>query len=115
MGPKKMSDDNDDFESIVNGPSEEGPPKIDVRSLWDAVKGAYPHLYDGILLRGVIILDRVDKNGDRELRWLSPPDTLPWENLGMLQQVLDDLRAENTFMVGAAIQAALEEGDEDEQ
>lgn len=112
-----MSDNSDGFDEIVNGPGEEqgeGLKKIEFRTLWEAIHQAFPMLYDGILVRGVLILDRVDGDGDRELRWIPSPDTLPWETLGMTQQVVNDLNAENTVMIQHAVQAAMDEAEDDD-
>lgn len=115
MSDNQEPQENDDFEEIVGSSEADGPIKIEIRSLWDAIKQAYPLLYDGFLVRGVLILDRVDKDGDRELRWIPTPDSLPWETLGMTQQIVNDLQAENVVMIQQAVQAAIDEAEDDDE
>lgn len=110
--------ENDGFDEIVNlnTPSEgDEPSQLVFQTLTEAVQQVYPHLYDGILVRSLTILDRVNAQGERELRWVHSPDSQPWEVLGLLNQVLDDMRAENNALVAHAVHMAIEEADEDEE
>lgn len=111
-----MSDNQDDgFDDIVNGNAESDKPTVlNPRSIMEALQQVYPLLYDGIMVRAVIVLDRIDRDGDRELMWLHGSDTQPWEALGMVQQVLHDMQAENNVAIDHAITRAMERADEDD-
>jgi hypothetical protein len=103
--------ENDGFDEIV-GRGSEASSKLDFRTLVEAIQQVYPHLYDGILVRSVVILDRVNGDGDRELMWVHQSDAQPWEVLGMVDQVLCDMKAENAFAVENAIMRAINDADE---
>lgn len=82
--------DDDGFEEIVNGfeKSSGDEPKEPPSSAWDAVAQHWGEIPDtgGILLRGFIILEYVDEDGDRSLHFSSSPDTVAWDALGMMER-----------------------------
>jgi hypothetical protein len=115
---KKMSDSQepspeDEFEGIVNFDKNSDPEEI--KTLWQALKHVYPKLHEGILVKGVIILDRINGEGDRELVWVQAPDMMSWEVLGMAKQLLDDVAAENELLIHSSIIAQVKEEDESDE
>lgn len=109
--------EDDGFDEIVNASTEgsNGPAELNFGTLTEAVQQIYPHLYDGILVRALVILDRIDGTGDRELMWVHDSNSQPWEALGMTQQVLHDMQAENQFAITSAIYKAIGVDDEDDE
>ena len=113
-----MSDNQgeDEFDEIVNGNKDsDKPSELNFRTIMEAVQQVYPHLYDGLLVRSLVIIDRVDGNGDRELMWVHGADSQPWEVLGMVQQVLHDMQAENNVAIHSAIMRGLAVDEEDDE
>jgi hypothetical protein len=102
-----------DFESML-GPTESvGLPPGQV-SLWSNLVRAYAENRSGILVKGVIIAEVIDADGDRNLVWSTPDDMMAWEVLGMTDQIRADVKAENQMHVIAAFHSDDDE-DDDEQ
>ena len=90
-----MSDEQDEFDAIVNN-QPELPGKDDDEALthiWEAVEHLWPHFYDGMLIKGVLVAEYIDpEDGGRVLRFISSPDCAPWDTLGMLESARQDAR-----------------------
>src|SRR5687767_6186812 len=102
MTDNQGSSGEDEFEGIVNFGKGTSEPE-EIKTLWQALKALYPKLHDGILVKGVIILDRVNSDGDRELIWVQAPDMMSWEVLGMAQQIIEDVNAENELLIHSSL------------
>jgi hypothetical protein len=113
------SNSDEEFEAIIsNQPVNlEKESELPYSTLWQAVEQAFPNLHDGIILKGVVLIDFVDKDGDRSLLYANADDTPPWDLQGLLKQAQDDLEAENMFGVMRSLIAmaqAQEDEDDDE-
>lgn len=87
--------DNDEFDAIVNGqPAENaGEDDSELTHIWEAVEHLWPHFYDGMLIKGVLVAEYIDpEDGGRVLRFISSPDCAPWDTLGMLESARQDAR-----------------------
>jgi hypothetical protein len=96
--------EGDGFDDIVKG--SQGPPdkpKLHFRSVAEAVQQVYPILYDGVLIRSMVIYDRLTAEGERELMWIYDANTQPWEALGMVQQVRCNMDAENQIAMARSL------------
>jgi hypothetical protein len=96
-----------DFESMLGPPESMDLPPGQV-SLWSNLVRAYAENRSGILVKGVIIAEVIDADGDRNLVWSTPDDMMAWEVLGA------DVKAENQMHVIAAFHSDDDE-DDDEQ
>lgn len=114
MSDSQEPQGGDEFDAIVSGENLGEPGEI--KTLWQALKFVYPKLHEGIVVKGVIILDRINGEGERELVWVQAEDMMSWEVIGMAQQVIEDVNAENELLIHSSLlqQAAEEEEDEDE-
>lgn len=114
-----MSDDetgNDGFDDIVKGNQPgSGDRELHFHTITEAVQQVYPILYDGVLIRAVVIIDRLNGEGNRELIWVHDSNTQPWESLGLVQQVLNDMNAENQFAINRILSQPPEDEEEGEQ
>lgn len=120
MSEEQQNPEPDGFDEIVasNLNKEEGPTRVEFDGIWDVIRQVFPLLYEGVLIRGLVVLDIMTPDG-RELTWVSENDVTPWEVKAMAQQVVDDIVAETAFYVYHGLaddhaRAAEEEGDDDE-
>lgn len=95
-----MSDNTDGFDEIVNnqpsGPSEAG----ELKHIWEAVETLWPQFYPGtMLIKGLMLVECIDEDGDRCLRFIASPDTMPWEMVGMLDSGMQDARTMGRYVV----------------
>lgn len=105
--------DKDDFDAIVNNQPQPGEPDEgeQLTHIWEAIESLWPHFYDGILIKGVIVAEYIDaRDGGRVLRFISSPDMAPWDTLGMLESARMDARD----LSSSATMFAEEDEDEDE-
>jgi hypothetical protein len=93
-----MSDD-DAFEKIINNQPEEEDPENYRKYIVQGFRMYFP----GVLRGGVLVMDVLDEEGERELMWLTEPTAPRWEVKGYAQQVIDDLGAENLIQIWHAI------------
>jgi len=103
--------DDDEFEAIINGQSNE-PDDDDgeLTHVWEAIEHLWPHFYDGMLIKGVLIAEYVDpEDGGRVLRFISSPECAPWDTLGLIESARQDARDLSRHST-----VALDEDDEDE-
>jgi hypothetical protein len=82
----------DEFDNIVNNQPEDLPEDAGkLEHIWDAVEAMWPHYYDGMLIKGIMIAEYVDpEQGGRVLRFIASPDMTPWEMLGILASAKQD-------------------------
>lgn len=92
-----MSEQDDfDFEAIINNQptelsAEEGEERL--THIWAALEHLWPHFYDGMLIKGVLIAEYVDpEDGGRVLRFISSPECAPWDTLGLIESARQDAR-----------------------
>lgn len=83
-----MSDFDDIIKGLPEGPSE--GEKLE--NIWQAVEALWPEFYEGVLVKGVLMAEYVDNDGERVLRYISSPNTAPWDALGMLESARGDAR-----------------------
>lgn len=81
-----MSDFDDIIKGLPEGPSEGGK----LENIWQAVEALWPEFYEGVLVKGVLLAEYVDGDGERVLRYISSPNTAPWDALGMLESARGD-------------------------
>lgn len=86
--------DADEFDAIVNNqPDDPADDDGELADIWEAVSHMWPHFYDGMLIKGVLVVEYVDpEDGGRVLRFISSPDCAPWDTLGMLESARQDAR-----------------------
>lgn len=85
---------SDEFDDIINNqPSASADDDGELTHIWEAVEHLWPHFYDGMLIKGVLIAEYIDpEDGGRVLRFISSPDMAPWDTLGMLESARMDAR-----------------------
>lgn len=84
---------SDDFNEIIKGlPEEPSGGEGRLENLWQAIEELWPHFYEGVLVKGVVLAEYVDGDGERVLRYISSPNTAPWDALGMLESARGDAR-----------------------
>lgn len=81
-----MSDFDDIIKNLPEGPSEGGK----LENIWQAVEALWPEFYEGMLVKGLLVAEYVDNDGERVLRYISSPNTAPWDALGMLESARGD-------------------------
>lgn len=87
--------DQDDFEAIINNQPADDSADDDgeLTHIWAAVEHLWPHFYDGMLIKGVLIAEYVDpEDGGRVLRFISSPECAPWDTLGLIESARQDAR-----------------------
>lgn len=87
--------DQDDFEAIINNQPElpAGDDEERLTHIWAALEHLWPHFYDGMLIKGVLIAEYVDpEDGGRVLRFISSPECAPWDTLGLIESARQDAR-----------------------
>lgn len=87
--------DQDDFEAIINNQPADDAADDDgeLTHIWAAVEHLWPHFYDGMLIKGVLIAEYVDpEDGGRVLRFISSPECAPWDTLGLIESARQDAR-----------------------
>lgn len=85
---------SDEFDDIINNqPSASADDDGELTHIWEAVEHLWPHFYDGMLIKGVLVAEYIDpEDGGRVLRFISSPDCAPWDTLGMLESARQDAR-----------------------
>lgn len=86
---------SDEFDDIIKNQPElpAGDDKDELTHIWEAVEHLWPHFYDGMLIKGVLVAEYIDpEDGGRVLRFISSPDCAPWDTLGMLESARQDAR-----------------------
>ena len=90
---------SDEFDDIIKGLPEDGDSDAKLNHIWDAVEVMWPQFYDGMLIKGLMVVEAIDGDGDRCLRFIASPDTMPWEMVGMLDSATQDARAMGKYIV----------------
>ncbi len=94
---------------------------VNVESLWDGVKALWGPLHgdEGVLVKGIIMLECVDPDGDPNFMWLASPGMSDWAIKGFLAQANEDLTQDSLiqtmFTAIANAQQVNENEDEDEE
>lgn len=91
---------SDEFDDIIKGlPENDGGSEAQLKHIWEAVEVMWPQFYNGMLIKGVMVVEAIDEEGDRCLRFIASPDTMPWEMVGMLDSATQDARAMGKYIV----------------
>lgn len=83
---------SDDFNEIIKGLPDEPNEGDKLETIWEAVEVLWPQFYEGVLVKGVLLAEYIDRDGERVLRYISSPNTAPWDALGMLESARGDAR-----------------------
>ena len=102
------------FEELVSSMAEEssdsGP--VELSTLWEGYEYIWKKFNPStVLTKGIVFTEYIDDEGKRAFRWQCSPDMAPWEALGMLQQALLDVQADN---VAQSFVDILSDGDDDD-
>lgn len=116
-GDEVSPSDDAAFEELVKNQSEmpdEGPVEIDTP--WDGYEYIWKKFHAGdILVRGVFLAEYIDEEGKQNFSWMASPEMPPWTAIGLLQQALADVQAENVAIIFANIFKEAMEDKEDEE
>lgn len=85
-----VSDDN--FDEIIKGLPGESGDGAKLQNIWEAVEVLWPQFYEGVLVKGVLLAEYVDADGERVMRYITSSNTAPWDALGMLESARGDAR-----------------------
>ncbi len=91
--------DHDEFDNIVNNQPEGTSDATELKHIWEAVEVLWPQFYDGMLIKGLMVVEAIDGDGDRCLRFIASPDTMPWEMVGMLDSAIQDARMMGKYII----------------
>ncbi len=94
-----MSEQDDEFEKIIGNQPEGTSEAAKLRNIWEAVETLWPQFYDGMLIKGLMVVEAIDSDGDRCLRFIASPETMPWEMVGMLDSATQDARMMGKYIV----------------
>lgn len=83
-----VSDDN--FDEIIKGLPEDSGDGAKLEDIWQAIEVLWPQFYEGVLVKGLLLVEYIDNDGERVLRYISSPNTAPWDALGMLESARGD-------------------------
>lgn len=114
-----MSEDaSEDFEGIVSN-EEEGEDsdqylEANLPNVWEAIEEVWPHVHkdEGMLIRGLVIVEVMNNDGEKELRFLRSDEMEPWDIYGFLKFASVDLSIEG--IANMLIDLATIQSDEDE-
>ncbi len=113
--PERQYFEKRDFDAIVE--SQKAEPAT-VNTLWDGVKALWGPLHgdEGYLVKGMIVLECVDTDGQPNFMWMTSPYLSDWDVKGMLSQMHDDLQSDSLInsMFKALAEAQQIDEDEDE-
>ena len=99
---------SDEFDNIIKGLPDE-PGDAQLKHIWEAIEVLWPQFYPGnMLIKGVMVVECMDEDGDRVLRFIAHPDAMPWDMVGMMDSAMEDARHLGKYVV-------LEHDDEDEE
>jgi hypothetical protein len=102
---------SDEFDSIINNQPEDPNGGAELKHIWDAVESLWPQFYPGtMLIKGVLLAECIDEDGDRCLRFIASPDMMPWDMVGMLDSGMQDARNMGRYVV---LDGDEDEGDEE--
>jgi hypothetical protein len=91
---------SDPFDDIVNNQPDEPGEEGQLRHIWEAVETLWPQFYPGnILIKGVMVVEALDEDGDRVLRFVAHPDAMPWDMVGMMDSAMEDARHMGKYVV----------------
>jgi hypothetical protein len=91
--------ENDGFDDIIKNLPDEPNEGAKLDHIWDAVEVMWPQFYEGMLIKGLMIVEAIDNDGDRCLRFIASPDMMPWEMVGMLDSATQDARNMGTYII----------------
>lgn len=81
---------SDDFDEIISNQPEDSNEGSKLENIWEAVESLWPNFYEGVLVKGIILAEYVDNDGERVLRFITSPNTAPWDALGILESARGD-------------------------
>jgi hypothetical protein len=91
--------DNDEFNNIIKNLPDEPNDGAQLKHIWDAVEVMWPQFYEGMMIKGVMVVEAIDADGDRCLRFVASPDIMPWEMVGMLDSATQDARGMGKYVI----------------
>lgn len=109
------SGEDDAFNELIKNQPEDDPS---IETMWDGIQVLWKAMgQEGILVKGILLLEYVDTRG-KVLKWESSPDMTPWDMLGMFHQAVNDLNADS--LADSIVQSIVSDSDdgddvEDEQ
>jgi hypothetical protein len=116
-----MSDESQDeeFEAIVSSEEEGEDPndsEEELETLWEVVEATWPLLHkdQGILVRGMMLVEIVTPDGFKDLRFLASPEMMPWDIQGFIKHASSEVDIENLLDMLISAQIDSTEDDEEE-
>lgn len=86
---------------------------ISAPDLWSAIEQLFQHYYDGVLVRGAVLLDIYDTEGQRQFEFEAPDDTAPWDIRALALQAVHDIDRISTAVTVMQMVQEMEEADEE--
>lgn len=110
-----MSDHEDsEFEDIINSQDKNSGPD-EIKTIWQAIEKSWPQFHEGVLVKGLVIVEFVDKRG-RIMKWQTSPDLSQWDMLGLLRSATLDVESETYAMaLSHEIMGHMNEDDSDDE
>lgn len=106
--------DNEEFEAIVSSEEEGEDPyeEPELENLWDVVDTAWPiiHKDEGILVRGMMIVEVVTPEGLKDIRILASPEMMSWDIQGFLKYTSSEMGIEQ--LLDMLISVQMDEGED---
>lgn len=111
---------DEEFEHLVSSEADGMDPDDDdgrdAVNLWDIVEASWPILHkdEGILTRGMMIVEVIDPEGTKDLRILESPEMEAWDIQGFVHHCSSQIDTENLLdmMVNAHVEG--EDGETEE-
>lgn len=106
-----------DEEAPDENGEEDIPQEITVtaRTFWEAVEQLFGVYYNGVLVRGALLLDIYDVDGKRNFAWEVPDDTSPWDIRSLGEELIRDVDYDGIALRVLELASALADGDEDDE
>jgi len=103
----------DAFDALIkNQPAEEEGP-VELSSLWEGIEYIWKKFNPGVLVKGIVLAEYVDEEGQRTFKWLTSSEMASWEAIGMLSTAMMDLQSEALVM--GVVDTLVNSEDDDEE
>lgn len=79
---------SDPFDEIVGQFDE-----TKLSSIWDVVDHFWPQFHSGVAMQGIVLVEYVDAEGDKSVKFIPSPNLASWEMLGLLRSATLDAEA----------------------